>query len=197
MVLLVRGVLAGIGYVALSWVALMYAFTPNSPSIFWFPVGFAIGVIWWWRTPALIGILISTVILAFGVLGITWVGVLMGLTAGLGYGAVVYLLHQGGFDPTFRRPRDLALFLLYLVMVLAPTAGVMVALFTLAGRWSWDDFWRHWFFWWGGDVVGAMILGTPPSRVANFSGTKETSLGRDWRDYPTDSECIRSCAFLA
>ncbi len=172
MVSLVRGVLAGIGYVALSWVALMYAFTPDSPSIFWFPVGFAIGVLWWWRIPALIGILISTVILAFGVLGITWVGVLMGLTAGLGYGAVVYLLHQAGFDPTFRRPRDLALFLLYLALVLAPTAGAMVALFTLAGRWNWDDFWTHWFFWWGGDMVGAMIVGTPLLAWHTFRGLK-------------------------
>lgn len=158
---LLRAMIAGGGSYLAAWIAVQYALSEGHASKFWLPVGVAIGAIWWWGRPALVGVFLATLLFANLVFGWSYWSLPMSLSTVVGYWLIVWLLRRVGFNPEFTETRDLKRFLAIVMSVMIPTAGAQVALNTLAGRWAWSDAPLNWLFWWGGDVAGAVLVGTP------------------------------------
>ncbi len=156
-----RAMISGVGCYLASWIAIQYALSEHHASKLWLPAGVAIGAIWWWGLPALVGVFIALFVIGNLVIGWSSWSLPMTFVAVSGYWLIVWLLRRVGFNPEFPETRDLKQFLAIVMAVMVPTAGVQVVLNILAGRWEWSEAPLNWLFWWGGDVVGAVLVGTP------------------------------------
>ncbi len=174
---LAQVVITGTVYALLGWVGLHYAYLPTSISLLWLPTGWAIGMVWWWGRSALVGAALAVIVLSGLAEGWGWQGVVRAGISWLAYSSITMLLRRMGFDPNFRYPRDLGVFLSVLTGVLAFTAVLQNGVTLLTGYFPISAFWENWLHWWGGNLLGGLLMGTPLLAYQRFKTLKPQHWG--------------------
>jgi PAS domain S-box-containing protein len=169
---LAQVLITGTVYALLGWVGLHYAYLPTSISLLWLPTGWAIGMVWWWGRPALVGAALAVIVLSGLVEGWGWAGLARAGISWIAYGSITTLLRRLSFDSNFRYPRDLIVFSCVLGGVLAFTAVLQNSVTLLTGALSLSAFWENWWHWWGGNLLGGLLMATPLLAYQRFKTLK-------------------------
>lgn len=172
-----RAVVTGAGYALLGWFGLKYAYLPNSIPLLWLPTGWAIGMVWWWGRPALIGVTLAIVGLSFWIEGWGWTGFVRAGIGWVAYGGVMWALKRCGFDANFSRLRDLWCFTTASFAILMFTAVLQNGVNLLTGRREPSTFIEGWLLWWGGNYLGGLLMATPLLARSHFRRIKPLQWG--------------------
>lgn len=174
---LMRAGVTGAGYALLGWFGLKYAYLPNSIPLLWLPTGWAIGMVWWWGRPALVGATLAIVGLSFWMEGWGWVGFVRAGIGWVAYDRIVWALKRWGFDANFSRPYDLWHFTVVLLTILMFTAVFQNGVNVLTGRREPSTFIEGWLLWWGGNYLGGLLMATPLFAQSHFRKIKPLRWG--------------------
>ena len=167
--LVARTALVGLAYFAAARFGLSLAFTTKQVTTVWPPTGIALVAMFVWGIRIWPGVFVAAAVanvMTYEAIP-TAVGIALGNTSAAVLGAV--LLRRFGFEPGFRRVRDVCVFVAVAAMTPLVSATNGVAHLALHGLVDWSAYRSVWSIWWVGDAMGillfAPVLLTWPARM--------------------------------
>ncbi len=155
-----RALLVLFGYFAAGWAGLQIPSVGSHITLIWLPTGIAVAALLRWGWAVWPGIYGGALLVNLAI-GSAWplaAGIAVGNT--LGPMLAVWWLKRTGFQPTFDRQKDVALFIAAAGLGMLVSASCGVANLYLAGLTPAANLSAGWLTWWMGDTVG-MLLAAP------------------------------------
>jgi diguanylate cyclase (GGDEF)-like protein/PAS domain S-box-containing protein len=158
-------------------------------TLIWPPSGIALAAMLRLGVGVWPGVFVGATLVALGTGAPLWLAALLAVGNTLGPALAAWALRRDGLHPALDRRRDLWLFgAVGMGFSMVVTASNGVFWLAASGQLAWGDAPKAWLYWWLGDAMGALVVGTPlltSSRAAlkrafgewRWAGTALLSLG--------------------
>ena len=147
-----------VAYFAAARFGLSLAFTTKQVTAVWPPTGIALVALLVWGVRVWPGVFVAALVAnAMSYEGFsTAFGIAIGNTSAGVLGAVI--LARTGFEPGFRRVRDVFVFVAVAGVTPLVSASNGVANLAAHGLMDWSAYWSVWPVWWVGDAMGILLF---------------------------------------
>jgi PAS domain S-box-containing protein len=161
---------------------LAFAFSAEQISVIWPPTGIALSVLLLFGYRLWPGIALGAFLANITTSGPVWTALAISGGNTLEALAGAWLLRRFvKFDPSLSRVKDILGLILFAAMgSTAIGATIGVTSLSMTGSYSWSEYYSHWWLWWFGDGMGALVVG---SFVLSWTAQIRTSQYlREWPD---------------